>query len=106
MMNAYRLTVLLWTGLLLTILTLAALPVSLEAQGLLAAGVIAAMLLRRGPAQGRWFRVRHILFALLGLFISLRYLSWRTLTTLPDNDPLSLVAGVALYLAELYSVSR
>lgn len=46
-----------------------------------------------------------IFIILCGIFITFRYLSWRTFNTINYHDPFSLVAALTLYLAELYGIT-
>lgn len=81
---------------------LSAIKVDLQNQGLLA--LLALILLwrvRRLPHLGLW----RITFLVLAGFLSLRYLFWRTFTTLGFDDPLSFIAALTLYSAECYGIS-
>ena len=96
------LTFTLWAVASVLVLMLAALPISLQAHltaGLVVVACLAVLKLLR--AQGVW---RQIALA-LGTAIVLRYVFWRTTSTLP---PVSEVANFApaflLYCAEMYSV--
>ncbi|MFO1372517.1 MAG: UDP-forming cellulose synthase catalytic subunit, partial [Candidatus Competibacteraceae bacterium] len=80
-----------------------------DAQWQLVVGVIASMILLCQAAKkvppvkfetlGQFLR---LLIILLGFFVSVRYLLWRTFNTLPASNPLIFSAGVLLYLAEVY----
>lgn len=90
------------------IAALALLPLGSEAQIQLVMGAIGLMLLLRRAARnwsplGIMGQTARILICLLAVFISVRYLAWRTLYTLPTQDPLSFAAGLLLYLAEVYA---
>ncbi|MFN3919921.1 MAG: UDP-forming cellulose synthase catalytic subunit [Methylohalobius sp.] len=81
---------------------LSAIKVDLKNQGLLAlAAVILLWGVRRLPPLGLW----RISFLILAGFLSLRYLFWRTFTTLGFDDPLSFIAALTLYGAECYGIS-
>ena len=83
-------------------LYLSQLPVDLELQKLLAAGLVAALLLLRALPRTGWPR---LFFLLLAGFLVGRYLFWRTFNTLGYDDPASFAASIALYGAELYGIS-
>lgn len=55
------------------------------------------------PSRERFFRA----FALaMGSFLTLRYIYWRATRTLPlHEDPASIVAGLLLFMAELYGIT-
>ena len=91
------------------IATLAILPLAHATQIQMVLGVIAAMLLlrmigRRLSPLEAFAQLVRILVILLAIFLSIRYLVWRTFHTLPTEDPLSFVAGALLYLAEIYAL--
>ena len=93
---------LVWMVTILGIMAMMSLPVGINAQFLLGVSCIAAMLmLWFVPRQGL---AKHVFLA-LGTFVVLRYVYWRTTTTLP---PFGLTAdfvfGFILYLAEMYCV--
>ncbi len=95
-----------WALAGLAFLLLAFEPVGIQAQFVLGAGSVAAMVLIRllrldGGLNGAWRKV----FLALGTGIVLRYLYWRTTSTLPPmSDPVSFACGLTLYIAELYSI--
>ncbi|WP_462321488.1 UDP-forming cellulose synthase catalytic subunit [Halochromatium sp.] len=92
----------------LGLLALAAMPLALRDQLLLAAALLVAMLSLR-PAALRQLYVSNLglllrfLLLTLGLFISTRYLLWRLLYTLPTDTGLDFVLGLALYLGEVFA---
>ncbi len=91
------------------IATLAILPLAHATQIQMVLGVITAMLLlrmivRRLSPLEAFAQLVRILVVLLAIFLSIRYLVWRTFHTLPTEDPLGFVAGVLLYLAEIYAL--
>ncbi|ASP37996.1 cellulose synthase catalytic subunit (UDP-forming) [Bacterioplanes sanyensis] len=100
----------LWIIAVLLFLWLASLPLLLLPQYLLAGCALLAFYLlsrltttpqslhRQGNSPLR------VLVILLAVFLTLRYFFWRTFNTLPDDDPFSLIAGLLLYLAELYGI--
>lgn len=78
------------------------LPVDLASQGWLAAACLAGLLLLRRAARHRPI-LRLAFLALAGL-LAARYIVWRATETLLVTDPLSTLAMLALFLAELYAV--
>ncbi len=100
----------LWCLALLLYLWLASLPLLLLPQYLLAGCALLAFYLlsritttpqaihRQGNSPLR------VLVIVLAVFLTLRYFFWRTFNTLPTDDPFSLLAGLLLYLAELYGI--
>lgn len=89
---------------------LALLPFGMVAQIQLAFAIICFMFLLRPFAKKYLFIHKigdylRILFILLGLFLSFRYLFWRTFNTIPTQDPLSFTAGLLVYLAEVFAVT-
>ncbi len=83
-------------------LYLGMLKVDLVVQALLAAGVLTTLWgLRRLPRVKVW----RLIFLSLAGFLLLRYLFWRTFTTLGFDDPLSFGASILLYGAECYGLS-
>jgi len=77
-------------------------PVSVDAQLALAVAVIACMILVWLLGKGPFARMA---FITLGSLIILRYVYWRTTSTLPSwNEPVSFVIGLVLFAAELYCV--
>ncbi len=92
-----------WAFAGLLFLALACEPVGIQAQFVLGAGTILAMtLIRLLRLDGAWRKV----FLALGTGIVLRYLYWRTTSTLPPmSDTLSFACGLTLYCAEIYSIA-
>ncbi len=88
-------------GVLFLILTCE--PVGIQAQFILGAGTILAMAaIRLLRLDGVWRKV----FLALGTGVVLRYLFWRTTSTLPPmSDTASFACGLTLYGAELYSIA-
>ena len=77
-------------------------PMSILAQGALAYGALAALVLLYLFHPKGLFRVLTFLVVLL---IVARYIYWRTLYTIPTlDDPVAFTLGLPLYLAELYAV--
>ena len=93
---------LLWAAVSLVVMALITLPISLQTH--LIAGtavVVAMMLLKVVRPHGMW----RLIALALGTSIVLRYVYWRTTTTLPPiNQPQDFIPGLLVYLAEMYSV--
>ncbi|WP_237479583.1 UDP-forming cellulose synthase catalytic subunit [Lichenibacterium dinghuense] len=91
-----------WALAGLLFLAMACEPVGIQAQFVLGAATVGAMgLIRLLRLDGAWRKV----FLALGTGLVLRYLYWRTTSTLPPvSDPVSFACGLTLYLAELYSI--
>ncbi len=92
----------IWAAAAVAVLTLVTLPISFQAH--LIAGtvaVVAMMLLKLTQRQGVW----RLIAISLGTAIVLRYVFWRTTSTLPPlNQPENFIPGLLLYVAEMYSV--
>jgi cellulose synthase (UDP-forming) len=91
-----------WALAAIAVIGVITLPISLQAHliaGTIALSVIIVLKLLR--AQGIW----RLIALALGTAIVLRYIYWRTTSTLPPVDQLeNFIPGLLLYLAELYSV--
>ncbi|GLR45631.1 cellulose synthase catalytic subunit (UDP-forming) [Mesorhizobium amorphae] len=91
-----------WALASVCVITLVTLPISLETQ--LVAGmcvVVAMMVLKLLRPDGIW----RLIALAFGTAIVMRYVYWRTTSTLPPFNQLeNFIPGVLLYLAELYSV--
>jgi cellulose synthase (UDP-forming) len=93
----------IWCLLAITAMVVAGLPVDLEAQALLSAaglGLILALSQRASEDPADWRRAGILL---IGVFLSLRYMLWRTFNTLGLSDPFSMIAAWLLYFAEAYA---
>ena len=89
----------LWLILVALLFFVAAQPLDQISQGILAFAALGALFTIRfftPKGLGRIFVLS------LALFISGRYFFWRTFNTLVFDDPLSFLASVTLYAAELY----
>ena len=91
-----------WFALAGAILGLTTWPISTQTQFTLGLAVIAVMtVIRKLRLQGFW---RHTFLA-LGITMILRYVYWRTTSTLPPmHDWVNFTPGFMLYLAEMYCV--
>jgi len=90
--------------LLLTVAVL--LPMDAFGQFVAAVPLLALMAYARVEADGeRAAEAFRLIVLIVGGFITLRYLVWRGMFTLHGSSPLSLVAVLMLYGAELYSAS-
>lgn len=96
------LIVLQWAIASVAVLGLVTLPISLETQ--LVAGLsvlLAMMILKLVRPDGIW----RLVALAFGTAIVMRYVYWRTTSTLPPiNQPENFIPGILLYLAEMYSV--
>ena len=94
--------VIFWALAAIAVIALITLPISLQAH--LIAGTVALALmiaLKLAGARGIW----RLIALALGTAIVLRYIYWRTTSTLPPVSQLeNFIPGMLLYLAELYSV--
>ena len=91
----------LWSVLLAAIACSATLPVSLEAQLLAAWSFVGALFLVSALKAHRTGRILGISFA---AFVTIRYVIWRTTSTLPaPDDLLNFIPGLVLYIAEIFS---
>ncbi len=92
----------LWVLVATAAIFIITLPISLQAH--LIAGsvvVVGMMILKLLKPEGVW----RLISLSLGTAIVLRYVYWRTTTTLPPlNQPENFVPGFLLYLAEMYNV--
>ncbi|OBQ70105.1 UDP-forming cellulose synthase catalytic subunit [Mesorhizobium erdmanii] len=91
-----------WALASVCVITLVTLPISLETQ--LVAGMcvlVAMMLLKLVRPDGIW----RLVALAFGTAIVMRYVYWRTTSTLPPFNQLeNFIPGFMLYLAEMYSV--
>jgi cellulose synthase (UDP-forming) len=90
-----------WWAVVTLIVFIAALPLDFAAQAWLSAllaGLLVVMYHFRLRGAARSF------FLFTAAFLSVRYLIWRTLTTLSYPDPWSFAVGAALYAAEVYAI--
>src|SRR5450631_197391 len=93
---------LLWAAVSLIVIGLITLPINLQTH--LIAGtavVVAMMMLKAVRPHGVW----RLIALALGTSIVLRYVYWRTTSTLPPiNQPQDFFPGLLVYLSEMYSV--
>jgi cellulose synthase (UDP-forming) len=91
-----------WAILSVVMLTLVTLPISLQAQLVGSATILGAMIvLKQFRPDGAW----RLVALALGSAIVLRYVYWRTTSTIPPvNQIENFIPGFLLYLAEMYSV--
>ena len=96
------LMVLLWALASVAVIVLITLPINLETQLIAGMSVLAAMaILKLLRPDGIW----RLVALAFGTAIVMRYVYWRTTSTLPPiNQPENFIPGFLLYLAELYSV--
>jgi cellulose synthase (UDP-forming) len=92
-------------------LWLASVPLMLLPQYLLAAVLLVGLWVltrqanRKETLLGRPTQMLRVGIGLLAALLTLRYFFWRTFNTLPTEDPLSMIAGFLLYLAECYGIA-
>lgn len=87
---------------LVALVMMASVPLTLPAQGLLS---VATLLIMIGILSIGGMEKWRLLFALVGLFLVLRYIIWRTFYTIPFHADLpTFIPGLLLYFAELYAV--
>jgi cellulose synthase (UDP-forming) len=91
-----------WAVAAALIIALVALPISLQAHLVAGLTVVACMIiLKFFRAQGIW----RLIALALGTAIVLRYVFWRTTSTIPPiTEVANFIPGFLLYLAEMYSV--
>lgn len=91
-----------WAVAAVLIISIVALPISLQAHLVAGLTVVACMIiLKFFRAQGIW----RLIALALGTAIVLRYVFWRTTGTIPPiTEVASFIPGFLLYLAEMYSV--
>ena len=96
------LIVALWAVAAVLIMSIVALPISLQAHLVAGLTVVACMIIIKFMrAQGIW----RLIALALGTAIVLRYVFWRTTSTIPPiTEVASFIPGFLLYLAEMYSV--
>lgn len=101
-MNRIR-SVSVWALVTLCIFVLITLPISLQTQLIASITVVTLMgIIKILKAQETW----RLIALALGTSIVLRYVYWRTTSTLPPlNQPENFIPGFLLYLAEMYSVA-
>ncbi|QRM29277.1 UDP-forming cellulose synthase catalytic subunit [Microvirga sp. VF16] len=91
-----------WAVAAVLIISIVALPISLQAHLVAGLTVVACMIIIKFfRAQGIW----RLIALALGTAIVLRYVFWRTTSTIPPiTEVASFIPGFLLYLAEMYSV--
>lgn len=96
------LIVLLWAAASVMVLLIVSLPINLQTHLIAGAVVLTAMMtLKFVGAGGTW----RLIALALGTAIVMRYVYWRTTSTLPPVSQLeNFIPGLLLYLAEMYSV--
>jgi cellulose synthase (UDP-forming) len=97
------LPVVFWAAIAMAIVCLAALPVELGAQSAMAWSVVAILLILH---QRELSPALRLMFIFLAAFLTLRYFFWRTFFTLGWHGPLSFVAAMLLYSAEVYGITN
>lgn len=91
-----------WAFFSLCVIAVITLPVNLQTQLIVSVLIVTFMaVLKLANAGGRW----RLIALAFGTAVVLRYVYWRTTSTLPPlNQPENFIPGFLLYLAEMYSV--
>jgi cellulose synthase (UDP-forming) len=92
----------LWAAVSLIVMILITLPINLQTHLIAGTVVVAAMMILKAVRPyGTW----RLIALALGTSIVLRYVYWRTTSTLPPiNQPQDFIPGLLVYLGEMYSV--
>ncbi len=90
---------LFWLSCTAVVVLFASLDVGLGTQAYLGLGAVAAIVLMNLLRPAGWLRFAVLIFA---LFVSLRYLLWRYIETLPPLETVSFAVGLLLLLAETH----
>ncbi|WP_457299863.1 glycosyltransferase, partial [Phyllobacterium sp. P5_D12] len=94
--------IIIWMFMSICVLLLVTLPVNLQTQLIAGATVLAIMMVLKTLNAGGIWRLIALAF---GTAIVMRYVYWRTTSTLPPINQLeNFIPGFLLYLAEMYSV--
>lgn len=88
---------------LATLLALAALPMDSAAQMVAAVVLLGGLWIAVSPTDDEHHHTARLIFIVIGVLISLRYLFWRGSYTLYAADWISLISVYTLFIAELYS---
>ena len=94
--------IIIWFVVAACVCILVTLPINLQTQLIASVTVVAIMsVIKFMRGEGRW----RLVALAFGSSIILRYVFWRTTSTLPPlNQPENFIPGFLLYLAEMYSV--
>jgi cellulose synthase (UDP-forming) len=92
----------LWAAVSLLVMILITLPINIQAHLIVGTVVVVAMMiLKTLRPYGTW----RLIALALGTSIVLRYVYWRTTSTLPPiNQPQDFIPGLLVYLGEMYCV--
>ena len=92
----------LWAAVSLIVMVLITLPINLQTHLIVGTVVVVAMMMLKAVRpHGMW----RLIALALGTSIVLRYVYWRTTSTLPPiNQPQDFIPGFVVYLGEMYSV--
>lgn len=95
-------TVAIWAVVTICVIALIALPINLQTQLIASITIVAIMaVIKTLKGEGTW----RLIALALGTAIVLRYVYWRSTSTLPPLSQLeNFIPGFLLYLAEMYSV--
>ncbi|GHD09527.1 UDP-forming cellulose synthase catalytic subunit [Tianweitania populi] len=91
-----------WAAMSVAVIALVTLPISLRTQLIAGLFVLSVMMILKSiSAEGIW----RLISLAFGTAIVMRYVYWRTTSTLPPVNQLEdFIPGLLLYLAEMYSV--
>lgn len=92
----------LWLFLLTLFVYMVQLATTPVAQLWLVASLFSAMFITKHLAKKPVWR---LVFLSLAAFLTLRYVWWRVTNTISYHDPMSFIAAIALFLAEIYGVT-
>lgn len=96
------LILLVWAMIAAFVIALITLPINIQGQLITGVSIVLCMMLLKLLRPEGVFRLISLAF---GTAIVLRYVYWRTTSTLPPfNQPENFIPGFLLYLAEMYSV--
>ena len=91
----------LWLLLVVCLIVAASLVVDVSAQFWLAGCLIAFLIVARKKCEHGFLRIVYL--GVIG-FLSIRYISWRTVDTLSWGSPMDFIPMMLLYFAEFYAV--
>ncbi len=91
----------LWLFFVLCLIVAASLVVDVSAQFWLAGSLVTFLVLSRKKCEHGFLRIVYL--GVIG-FLSVRYISWRTVDTLSWGSPFDFIPMILLYLAEFYAV--
>ncbi len=100
--------VIAWLVLAALLVYSTTLTVDIKLQTLIAVFTLSTLIILRWlfykQINSRLNEVLRLIIVTIGIYLTLRYFFWRTFETLSYHDPFSLIAALALYLAEVYGI--